>query len=357
MRSRWRTFITWLKREHRAFEPDDPLWVLMTALALAHREASTDWAYRTFNPSPAKTELGTHSRLFIMSDWATGIERAQRVAKSVHTMLLDEESLARDCHVIHLGDTYFSGFWFEQISNVLWFWPVRDGASATSWALPGNHDYYSGAQGFFDSLLSDNRFANQSGDAGPTSIFELSNSDWRVVGLDTSWNDHDLPPEEEQWLDETLKAAEERKQKVILLSHHQPWSAFGDGPNPPLWKRAKALWAFITRRRGQNLWKKVQPHLAERPVEAWFWGHEHRLALYWPTPEIARPRLVGNGGVPTALTDSSYITDPDRVALDYEVPLSKDSSWCRFAYAIVDLDPGGMTETYFDEFGEPIPTP
>lgn len=357
VRSRWHTFITWLKREHRAFEEDDPMWVLMTALAVSMRAVDEDWLLRTFNAAPATAELGSRSRLFIMGDWATGTDRAQRVANSIHKMLLEKESLERDCHVIHLGDTYFSGFWFEQVSNVLWYWPVRDGASATSWALPGNHDYYSGARGFFEGLLGDDRFQNQSGVEGRASIFDLSNSDWRVIGLDTSWVGHDLPPEEEQWLRETLRDAQAQNQKVILLSHHQPWSAFGDGPNPPLWKRLKALWGRITRRHGHKLWKKVQPLLAERPVEAWFWGHEHRLALYTPTHEIERPRLVGNGGVPTGITDASYVDRPEIVAFEYQAPLPNDSRWCRFAFAVVDLDPGSFTEAYFDELGEPIAIP
>jgi hypothetical protein len=228
--------------------------------------------------------------------------------------------------------------------------------------LPGNHDYYSGTDGYFGLLLPHRLFARQRGDRGPTSIFELRNDRWCVLGLDSSWVDHDLPQAEVAWLDSALDRAEQQGQKVILLSHHQPFSAFGEGPHPPLWKRVLAFWArlkaWLAGRRGDvtPLWEKVKPLIASRPVEGWFWGHEHRLALYKPTPEIKRPRLLGNGGVPSNVTDASYYTHPDLLAFDYETPLPNHPEWCRFAFAIVDLDEDGFSETYFDEYGAPIQT-
>jgi Calcineurin-like phosphoesterase len=355
VRSRWRTFKSRFNREYTDYGPSDPRWALLTGLAVARRQRDREWRTRTFNAVPATADLGERVRLFIFGDWATGIDRAQRVAGAIRLKLGEQESVERDCHVIHLGDTYFSGYWYEQLKNVLWHWPVRGGANVKSWALPGNHDYYSGLQGFFEGLLRDRRFRNQYGPAAPTSIFDLSNAEWRVIGLDTSWIDHDLPEEEERWLSETLNSAWERKQSVILLSHHQPWSSFGHGPNPRIWQRGMAIWSQITGRSGRRLWKKIYPLLKGRPIEAWFWGHEHRLALYEPTKQIMRPRLIGNGGVPTEVTDASYVDRPEFVELDYQDPLPYDTHWCQFAFAVVDLDPGGgLTEMYFNEFGDLI---
>jgi Calcineurin-like phosphoesterase len=344
------------------YGPDDPLW-LTIALAIAFRKYEDyELGKLPFNSSPATAALGERARLFILGDWGTGTERAQRVANAIHAKLRDSDSRGRDCHVIHLGDTYVAGWWWEQLLHVIRLWPVRGGVQATSWALAGNHDYYSGTDGYFDLLLGHPPFAHQHGDGRPTSIFELRNDHWCVLGLDSSWVDHDLPQAEVSWLDSALDRAEHQGQRVILLTHHQPWSAFGEGPHPPLWKRVVEFWsrleAWLAGRRGDvtPLWKKVKPLIESRPVAAWFWGHEHRFALYKPRREINRPRLLGNGGVPSHVTDASYYTHPDLLAFDYEAPLPDDPEWCRFAFAIVDLDDDGFSETYFDEYGAPIRT-
>jgi Calcineurin-like phosphoesterase len=346
------------------YGPDDPIW-LGVGLAVAFRKVRDhELGALPLNAEPATAPLGQQARLFILGDWGTGTERAGRVATAIHKQLVDPEFQGRDCHVIHLGDTYVAGWPKEQAQHVIRLWPVRGGARATSWALPGNHDYYSGGDGFFDVLLRNPLFAHQQAGGRPTSLFELSNHHWCVLGLDTGWYDHNLPPEEVAWLEAALDRAGQQGQKVILLSHHQPWSAFGEGPHPPLWKRVVAVWlrlkGWLTRRpRDTTLWGKVKPLIASRPLEAWFWGHEHRLALYKPyMHEIARPRLVGNGGVPSPVTDASYYTHGELLELDYEEPLPppEDAKWCRFAFAVVDLDGDQFSEAYFDEFGTPIPT-
>jgi hypothetical protein len=130
-----------------------------------------------------------------------------------------------------------------------------------------------------------------------------------------------------------------------------------------LWKRALAVWSWIKAvfsgrdPKVTPLWKTVKPLLQAHPVEAWFWGHEHRLALYKATSEIVRPRLLGNGGIPSPVTDASYYTDAAAIVFDYEMPLSPGSSWCRFAFARVDLEGDGFSESYFDELGNPIELP
>lgn len=347
------------------YGPDDPIW-LTIGLAEAWRRYEDLLGLRIpFNEAPATARLGERVRLFLVGDWGSGTERAGNVAAAIRAQLTDADSRERDCHVIHLGDTYVAGWWWEQELHVIRLWPAGGVPDATSWALPGNHDYYSGTFGFFDWLLGDPLFTNQQANGRPTSLFELTNEQWCVLGLDSSYIDHDLPPQEVAWLRSALERARHAGQKVILLSHHQPWSGFGDGPNPPLWKRLFALWSWVkaifSGRRADitPLWEKAKPLLQSRAVEAWFWGHEHRFALYDSTAEILRPRLLGNGGIPSPVTDDRYYrhhSDASAIVFDYEVPLPQDSQWCQFAFARVDLDPGGLSESYFDEFGHQIST-
>jgi hypothetical protein len=104
-----------------------------------------------------------------------------------------------------------------------------------SWALPANHEMYSGAHGFFETILADDRFVRQRTAADePTSWFRLTSSRWQVVGLDTTWHDpliefvkgnftglgatgHLQDPQASTlagWADDTSR-------RLLLLSHHQ----------------------------------------------------------------------------------------------------------------------------------------
>jgi hypothetical protein len=115
------------------------------------------------------------------------------------------------------------------------------------------------------------------------SFFCLENKHWRVIGLDTGYNstrfDWGKVPllRRSKWLRKTtsfkpgcnlpepllawLKSSvnpDGDKRGLILLSHHGPHSAFEDWYQRPAQQLAK---------------------LIHRPV-IWFWGHEHRLAIY-----------------------------------------------------------------------------
>jgi len=350
------------------YSEQDPGW-LTIGLAIAWRDADAFFqGKRSFNAEPAAGDLGGSSRLFIFGDWGSGIDRARKVAKAIEAKVIESVSQGRDCHVIHPGDTYFAGWPWEQQWHVIDLWPATGIAGATSWALAGNHDYYSGGGGFFKTLLRDPIFEHQhSADGSPTSVFELTNRAWVVIGLDTSFRDHDLPDAEITWLRRKLDEARAQRQKVILLSHHQPWSVFTSGPNPPLWQRLQQLWAMlksvVTGRWDRALlWKRVKPMLADCPVEAWFWGHEHRLALYKPKNRVERPRLIGNAGVPSLVTNNQYVSDESALLLDYEQAVAQapdpSSRWCKFAFAVVDIDDSGnYAEAYFDEDGDRIPIP
>jgi hypothetical protein len=307
-----------------AFEPCDPRWAICLWSKFRRRRMYP------FNPLPAVAPLGDRARIVVVGDWGSGLPRALALGEAIAERL-DDEGDGRDTHVVHLGDTYYVGSPEEQRDHVLRAWPQPTSTHIRSWAVPGNHDYYSGGEGFFETLLTDDRFAEQRSSEGtPTSIFELANDYWRVLGLDTGWKDHDLVPDEWSWLEQSLEDAMRCRQKVILLSHHQAHSAFAH-PNPEFADRVLDL-------------------LRRYPVEAWFWGHEHRCTIYEPISGIARPRCVGNGGVPEWVdtrTASGVIADCQEEYLDP----TDDETWRQFAYAIVDLDDDVYSARYVTETG------
>jgi hypothetical protein len=139
-------------------------------------------------PFPVQTDpvaLAGKARLILVSDWASGVPRAAKVATQMQKQLQHRDAADRECHVIHLGDVYYAGRGFEYESRLGNAWPVSPGTSDRlgSWCLNGNHDMFSGGHGFFDFLKQDDRFRRQNG----CSYFALENDDWLVFGLDSAY--------------------------------------------------------------------------------------------------------------------------------------------------------------------------
>jgi len=158
------------------------------------------------------------------------------------------------------------------------------------------------------------------------SFFSLYNDNWQIEGMDTGFNDHDLflvgedmthlEEDEADWHTKNIKEARDRK--VILLSHHQLFSAFihigeatGSGPsyeNPSLLHNL-------------HKWQKK----GHDNVVAWFWGHEHLLEVYalpgtqgvnsGLNPPIVG-RCIGNSAFPVFNNVGAYTPEPDSVQLE-----------------------------------------
>jgi hypothetical protein len=245
-------------------------------------------------------------KLSLLGDWATGTDEAQQVADC--TARFDPD------FTIHLGDVYYVGdpteirenFFGEETSPYAPVrWPMgRKG----SFALCGNHEMYARGIGYYVSILP--RMGLRADGAGWgsgqwASFFCLENRFWRVIGIDTGYSstkfDFGKMPVFEKskwvrksthlkpkcrladplldWLREVIQPDADNR-GLILLSHHGCQSAFSDWYQIP----SVQLSAFI-----------------HRPV-LWFWGHEHKLAIYAgytvPGGIQTHGRCVGHGGMP-----------------------------------------------------------
>jgi hypothetical protein len=146
-------------------------------------------------------------------------------------------------------------------------WPKRTGTINRT--LNGNHEMYSGGAGYFSALTS---FFNQS-----SSCIAMQNANWLLLGLDTSYVDFDLAADQVAWIKALIAAA--GKRKVILFSHHGPFSSLDD--------------------QGPKLQVALSDLLEGQKIAAWYWGHEHRLVVYEPHDKWAlKGRCVGHGGFP-----------------------------------------------------------
>ena len=83
--------------------------------------------------------------------------------------------------LIHLGDIYYSGTRSECLT-FLRNWPLRDASGpikGRSFSLNGNHEMYSGGDGFFNVVLP--AFGQKA------SYFVLRSPKWDFYGLDTAY--------------------------------------------------------------------------------------------------------------------------------------------------------------------------
>jgi hypothetical protein len=298
-----------------------------------------------FNKRPAPpVAIDEKTRLVLFADWGTALDRALQVTQHAREWLLEAKRGGRDAHAIHLGDVYYSGEKSEYDKRVLapGHWPVEPGEADAipSWCLNGNHDMYSGGWAFFDHLLADDRFKGQrTPDGKGTSWFELVAPEWHVVGLDTSWNDHlllhsqwgDLERPQGDRVAEIATASDGRK--VLLLSHHQLFSAYdpkGVGP---------------------TIERELQPALDTGKVRAWFWGHEHRCMTFAPDERVQYGRCIGHSGVPvTAHQPDAAVPAPG--VWEYRGQFESNGlAWARFGFVVLDFDGPAIHVSYVDEEG------
>jgi len=218
------------------------------------------------DPTPVPQTIPDNARIALFADWGTGMYGAPAIAQCI-------EKLDRCDVVLHLGDTYYSGETDEVRDRLVGNWPKRP-AGTINRALNGNHEMYSGGTGYFDAL---NNFFQQ-----PASCFALQNSKWILVCLDTAYVDFNLDEKQVAWVKSIAKSAGTRK--LILFSHHQPFSQLDD--------------------QGPHLQVALADLLNSQRIHAWFWGHEHRLVLYEPHSRWGfKGRCIGNSGFPAFLDD------------------------------------------------------
>src|SRR6266478_4495208 len=252
-------------------------------------------------------------RMSLAGDWGTGTDEAAEVAAMMAAF--------SPHYTIHLGDVYYVGIKNEVEENCLGrpdpdhtftpcLWPW---GSVGSFALNGNHEMYALGEAYFEVFLP-TLGLRPAPDVKPggqkASFFCLENEFWRVIGLDTGYNSIGLPileyifspscklrNEELQWLQSKVNPKAD-KRGLILLTHHQYCSSF-DSEYP---KTAQQLSTLI-----------------DRPV-LWFWGHEHRMAVYEKYSTDggiqAYGRCIGHGGMPVAI--NPQIKRPGRPLVAYD---------------------------------------
>jgi hypothetical protein len=213
--------------------------------------------------APSLKTFGNDARLALLGDWGTGMYGAPACGISI-----ENDPQGYDIR-LHLGDVYYSGDRDEVAENFLAYWPKNKTGGEINRACNSNHEMYTGGHAYFNQILT--RFEQSA------SYFALRNDHWLLVGLDTAYKGKDLHGDQVSWLENLIEKSAGRR--VILFSHHQPFSFF-DGGHPKITAKLGGL-------------------LARQKIFAWYWGHEHRCVLFerhqgWGL----YGRCVGHGGYP-----------------------------------------------------------
>jgi hypothetical protein len=249
---------------------------------------------------PVTAQLPEKFKMVLLADWGGENDAARKIAAVVRKQSPD--------YIIHLGDIYYGGTKFE-CDRFLDMWPMRvnmqDPKSALqpngSFALNGNHEMYSGGEYYFNTVLP------AFGQKQP--FFCLENSNWRIIGLDTAYNGGRLKPQSPtdaintqwNWLIETLRKG---GKATVFLTHHQPVSA-----HQAEWNDSKPL--------RQDINELLQMDgVGENAIFGWFFGHEHRCALYRDSVLNFNARLIGNGCIPHEV-QTEKVADPGCNEVDF----------------------------------------
>ena len=272
------------------------------------------------SPGAFTFALPEQCRVALVGDFGTGKPRAIRVAQAI--------AARAPHHVIHLGDVYPSGTRSRVQKRFIDVWNEHGPAEAKFWALNGNHEMDAKGEGYFEVLLP---WCGQ-----PGSFFSLQNQYWKLIGLDTAYEDHDLQPEQLDWLNERLS---EGTSHNILLSHHQMFSAIDPRPH----------------KNRDRLPRSVGSEVDVGRIFAWLWGHEHRFLSYARDTRFGGylARAIGHGGK-TITYDVGVHQGEDfapRVTHYWGIRRPGTANECLNGFALFDFDGPRIKIDYVDENG------
>lgn len=285
----------------------------------------------------------------LLSDWASDTPESHLIARQA----------SNNDYSIHLGDTYYVGNKKEIAYNFNTdfggTWPY---GKLGSFALLGNHEMYSGGDSYFSQLLPYmGNYVKNHDKAQQASFFCLENDYWRIIGLDTGYDSLkgffgvkpnyklELHKMQREWLEKTVKLNDD-KRGIIILSHHQCFSAFEDEfPRP-----------------GEYISNLLEPG---RDI-LWLWGHEHWFSIYGANKmengSNVFARCVGNSGMPVEINRKKQPKGPkseevahaknrnlvlydnrQREIIDKKVALGYNG------YVMMNFEGNRLTINYFDD--------
>ncbi|HSR50537.1 MAG TPA: metallophosphoesterase [Acidobacteriota bacterium] len=305
-------------------------------------ENAVDGDKVSFRTTPATIQIPDETTIGVVGDYGTGTwgDKASP-AKQISDWLNQHPQ----DYFVHLGDIYYSGEPKEDIKNFVRLLPKTN---RQVWlTLNGNHDMYSqnnAGAGYFLTLLDKTpQFEQQQN----TSYFALENSNWIVVGLDTTyfdsrWNLYMQGNLDDRFqipfLKEKALAAQSQGKKLLIMTHHNGLEGNGEQKTP--------------------LWNQVAEAVSAAPKPVyWYWGHVHAGVVYDDEDGI-RPRICGHSAIPWGrTTGKDFIRDYQGGTVKWvENRLADNPSYpgqLNNGFAILTLHGADLIEVFYGQDGTP----
>ena len=294
-------------------------------------------------------------KVAVFGDWGTGTSDAK--------LLFTEMMKHRPDVLLHLGDIYEAGTPYE--CQAFFLGPIEAVCEENGWArppilaIPGNHEYFTAAAGYFELIDALN---TGHGDAWrqQASFFCLRSDDgrWQFLGVDTELEgiredlQPGLQPTELAWHRDKLASFAGRS---VLLSHHQLVSA-DKVINP---RATGTDYQYFN----ANLVDGFKAALPDDSgtyfdrIDQWLWGHDHWFVPYVdglpiPAPgatglKLKRGQLLGGSARETGEGKRSvrFESAVQRRDAAYVLPAITNDDLYNHTYGILDL--GAATASYY----------
>jgi hypothetical protein len=317
------------------YETYDPGWLESAAIWLENIPRPK----ARFQTAPATIKVPDSLLITLAGDWGTGNWRSSSNPAPCIPVASRMTSLSPDI-TIHLGDVYYSGTSDEEQHLLVDLWPK---GKLGALALNSNHEMYSAAEPYFQLALQNPLFALQQG----CSYFALENSNWVIVGLDSSY----YSDESELYMRgslgsngvqiDFLKMQVAKGKRIIVLTHHNGLLPDGSAPEQQAGRDA-------------TLWDQV---ISAFPTGAgpdhWFWAHVHAGIAYTPQgPGNILCRCVGHSALPQGSPAGILQGKPNvswfesRPAHDPLIP-----ERILNGFVALSFDGPRLSERYYDENG------
>ena len=278
------------------------------------------------------------AKVAIIGDWGTGMTDAYNLLY----WMVNNPATQPDI-IIHLGDIYYSGTPAECMNHFAR--PISAVLRSVSknipvFTIPGNHDYYAFAYGYYDMVRGLNSAIPTAVQDSSYFCLQTEDGGWQFLGMDTGHGDANptdqintyyagpqLVSSEIAWHQDKLNNF---SGNTVLLSHHQLFS-----------HHAKINGSLSTFGSYPNLNKYLldvfQPYFGNK-VAAWLWGHEHNQVIYQDgLYGLPKGRLLGASAYEELTSEDPYAVKYPNTPIDPNIKLSNAQGYYNHGFAIIDF--------------------
>jgi hypothetical protein len=308
---------------------------------------------------PAITITGkTSLTVAVFGDWGTGPYKDGKLPASPSQLVMQQIKQAAPDINIHLGDVYYSGThgliarWGEEYRNLVECWDYV--APSGNFTLNSNHEMYDGGNGLFNVALNPH-ITPIFKDQGGSTFFTISFGNWLIIGLDSAYNATKMfmaGAITDDYQKKVLQEAGASGKKIMIFTHHNPVSEFGDGLTyyDPADEYGEGTQS--------SLWGDVINALGKKP-DYWYWGHIHNGIVYASSAaqgicEGTACRCLGNAAIP--IGNASWFENNPNV--DFYTRKSLNESYpgnntlrVQNGYCILTFEEDTVTEQWYYQDG------